>query len=487
MYLKFSRTGVLLSSLLLLGSLARAQSTNNGAQQPLPPVSPLGPVKTVGDSMTPEDSSTGGNPSWIPDSRPLAGAQELRLGIPASAHSFLLPSFSAITQVGSNGYNSRPGTTNTAGTLSTSLLTGRLGMNRISRGSELLLDYLGGASFSNDPRLGNSLIQGLDVSETFRWSRWSVLLADKSSYLSNSPFGFGGVGGLKNLGVSLGNGVGSSPGISSSFAPGQSIYINGTPRINNTGLGQTSYLLSHRSALTFIGSYASLYFMDGLLLNSKAISVQGGYEYQLSRENAITAIYRYDDFNYSNSVPSIHVQSLQVSIARRITGRLSWLMGAGPSLQEYQKPLSGTGTVVSPIVNASLMYRWRYTGAGLNYSHGMTSGSGVLPGAETDTFSGQATRTFGKNWDCSIDGGFSRNQAVRQTQALTKGTSPQTWFTTVRVNRRFVGYGALFLSFNASGQSSLSALCTLPGCSTKAVVSTGSVGYTWGLRPVVMR
>src|SRR5260370_3823049 len=276
-------------------------------------------------------------------------------------------------------------------------------MNRISRKSELLLDYVAGASFTNDPRLGNSLIQGPGAAEAFRWGRWAVLFGDQVRYLASSPFGCGGAGGLKNLGVGLGNGVGSSPGINSSFAPDQSVYINGIPRINNTGLGQTSYLLSHRSALTFVGSYGTLNFMDGSLRNSSATSFQGGYDYLLSRQNAVSVTYRYDDFNFSNLAHIIHVQGFQVSFARRITGRLSWQIGAGPSLQEYQKPLSGTGRVVRPIANTALRYRWRYTGLALNYSHGVTNGSGILPGAETDIFSAVAARTRSPEWGCSID------------------------------------------------------------------------------------
>jgi hypothetical protein len=486
MFRKLSSAGVILSSVLLLGAVANAQSPNNGSQQPLPPLSPLGPQKTVGDAVTPGDSADGVSQQMIPDTRTLAGAQELTLGMSASGHNFILPSFSIVTQAGTNPFATGAGAASHPGTLSTSYLSGRLGLNRTSERSEFLLDYVAGGNFSNDPLQGNSLIQGLESSETLRWGRWSLLLADQFNYLANSPFGFGGLGGLQNLGVGLGNGVGSSPGISSSFAPGQSIYINGTPRINNTGLGQTTYSLSHRSSLTFVGSYGVLDFMNSPLPNSNVASFQGGYDYLLSRQNAISVFYRFDDFSFSNQVQGIRAHSIQAAFARRITGRLSLQIGGGPSVQTYQQPVSGSGTVARPTVFTALKYQLRYTGFGLNYTHGLTNGSGILPGAETDSFSGMITRTFGRNWDFSIDAGYSRNQAIQQTLAATVGASPRTWFTTTRIGRRFVGYGAFFAAYNASGQSSLSALCTLPVCGINSFTSTVSVGYTWGLRPIIL-
>lgn len=486
MFCKLRKVGLILSSVLLMGPMANAQSTNNGSQQPLPPLSPLGPLKTVGDPVTPGDTATGESQQMMPDTHPLAGVQELTLGASASAHNFILPSFSVVTQAGTNPFITGAGGPSHPGTLSTSYLSGRLGLNRMSERSEFLLDYVAGGSFSNDPTQGNSLIQGLETSETIRWGRWSLLLADQFNYLANSPFGFGGLGGLKNLGVSLGNGVGSSPGISPSFAPGQSIYISGTPRINNTGLGQTNYALSHRSSLTFVGSYTVLKFLEGPLPNSNFASIQAGYDYLLSRQNSVSVLYRFSEFSFSNAARGIHDQCIQVAFARRITGRLSLQISSGPSIQAYQQPLSGSGIVVSPTVSTGLKYQLRYTGFGLNYTHGLTNGSGILPGAETDTFSGTISRTFGRNWNFSIDAGYSRNQAIRQTLAATVGASPQTWFTTTRISRRFVGYGAFFAGYNASGQSSLSSLCTLPACGINSFTSTASVGYTWGLRPIIL-
>jgi hypothetical protein len=482
MYRNHIRVGVLLSALAAFSSISRAQTTPAGVAQPLPPVAPLGPDKTVGDALPdPADLSPGSKQQIIPDSRPLAGAQELTLGSLANAHSFLLPSFSVITQAGAD-----PFTTGAShpDVLSTSYLTGRLGVNQVSSRSSFLLDYVAGASFSNEPAMGNSLIQGLDATETIQWSRWTLLFGDQFSYLSSSPFGFGGVGGVKNLGVSLGNGAGSSPGISSSFTPTDSVYVDGLPRINNTAIGQATYALSHRASLNFIGSYGILDFVNSPLQDSSIIGFQGGFNYLLSRLNSISVFYRFDTLSFLNLLQGIQDHSAEVAFGRRITGRLSWQVGGGPSIEVYQRPISGSGTSVSPRAFTGLVYRLRYTGFGLSYSHSLTTGSGVLPGAQTDVFSGRVTRTLAKSWDTSLEGSYSRNQAIRQTLGTSVSASPNTWFTTARVSRLFVGYGAFSLSYNVAGQSSLATICTLPSCKVASLVQTVSLGYTWGLRPV---
>ena len=485
MLYKHNKMAVILIGFVLLGSLARAQDTNSGSQKPLQPISPLGPDKTVGGPVQASgDSSAGGEVEAIPDSHALAGAQELTLGSPAFGRGFLLPSFSAVTNVSTNPFIVT--TSSHPATLSTSFFAGRLGVNRVSGRSELLLDYVSGGSFSNDPLLGNSLIQGLEATETIRTGRWATLFGDQLSYLSNSLFGSGGLGGMKNLGTSLGNGVGSNPGLSSRFAPVESFYLLGMPRINNTAIGQTTYSLTRRAMLTFVGSYSLLDFRNAPLQNSQTASYQVGYDYLLSRQNSISVFYRYDDFHFSNLTQGIRDHNIEAAFARRLTGRLSFQIGGGPSIYQYQNPLSGSGTETGPTIFAALKYQLRYTGFGFNYTHGLTNGGGILPGAKTDSFTGTTTRSLGRNWDVSLDGGYSRNQAVQQTLVNAFGISPSTWFVTTQVKRRFVAYGALFVSYNATGQSNLAPICNLPGCMISSSAHTVSLGYTWGLRPRVL-
>src|SRR5205085_491831 len=173
-------TGLALVSLLCVRSGCAQESV---ADAPNPPIG--------GDSVVPDlQSSVPDNP----DTRPLAGAQNLSLGGQKSSHSFLFPSFGVTTAVRFNPYAGGP----TAAT--TTYLSGRLGVNKISSHSELLVDYLAAGGFTNYANQNNSVVQSLDFSETIRGGRWSQMFGEQLTYLPASSFNFDGLGGLNGLG-----------------------------------------------------------------------------------------------------------------------------------------------------------------------------------------------------------------------------------------------------------------------------------------------
>lgn len=479
---KFTKLVSLLWLLNLLSAPCPAQTSDNGANRPAQPVSPIGPEKTVNGSIQGGNDSDN-NQITVPDSRPLAGAQDLTLGTAEGVHSFVLPSFSIMSQAGSDPYGTGIG--GTPEVLSTTYLAGRLGLNKVSLRSQFLFDYLAGGTFSNDPTLGSSLAQGLDVSETLTTGRWTTLIADRFFYASDSFFGFGGIGGADKLGVSLSS-VGSSPGLSPGFTPSGSIYVVGLPRADNGAVGQLSYALTRRAKFTVLASDQLENFRHAALQNSNQISIQAGYDYFLTRLNTVAVFYRFDDFTFAGVPQAVHNHTVQASFARRITGRFTWQVGGGPSVQQYQNPVSGAGTVVAPTVFTGLKYRLRSTGFGATYLHGLASGSGLFPGAEADVFSGQVQHAFGKSWTLLLDAGYARNTPISQTFAASSGVALNTWFANTILRRNFVGYGSLFVSFNASGQSTLAPICTIPGCRVSATANTGTIGYTWGLRPIFL-
>jgi len=316
--------------------------------------------------------------------------------------------------------------------------------------------------------------------------RWSTLIGDQLSYTPQSPFGFGGLGSLNNLGVGLGNGMGSNPGFNNNFLPGQSILISGSPQISNAVIGEVDYALSHRASLTFAGSYGLLDFVNPGFQNSSSATFQGGYNYLLDRKNSIAVFYRFNANMFSGLSQRIEDHSVQLSYARRITGRLSFQVGGGPNANLYQSPLAGPSAVASWTASSSLSYHYRHLGTGLSYNHSVTGGSGLLVGARTDLLSGNVNHSLNRDWDATVSGGYSRNHALQQTTSNANSTSPQAWFATVQVSRHFVRYGSLFIGYSASGQSSLASICMLPACRVSSLSTAVSIGYNWGLRPIVL-
>jgi len=404
--------------------------------------------------------------------------------LPPSGHSFLLPSFGVSSSAQINPYNSSQA--NSPGVIESTYLTGRLALSRSSKRSSLGLDYLIGGSFSTDANQGNSGIQSLHFSDLSHWGRWSMMLGDQLSYTAQSPFGFGGLGSLNNLGVSLGTVAGSNSGFRDTFLPGQSILINGSPQVSNAVIGEVDYALSHRASLTFAGSYGLLDFLDSGFQNSSNATFQGGYNYLLDRKNSIAVIYRFNDTMFSGLSQRIDDHSVLLSYARRIVGRLSLQIGAGPDVVIYKSPLAGSRTVGNWTAFSSLKYQYRHLGTGISYNHLVSGGSGLLTGAQTDLVSSNLNQAFNRDWEISVLAGYSRNRALQQTMPSAHNISPQAWYATALVKRHFVRYGSLFFAYSASGQSSLVSICPLPACSVNSLTSTVSIGYNWGLRPIVL-
>jgi hypothetical protein len=420
-----------------------------------------------------------GAPTDVADTRPLAGIQNLSLGSQATSHSFLLPSFGVTSAVQFNPGNSSVGNSSPT---STTYVSGRLALNKTSSRSELLLDYLAGGGFSSYSNEGNSVIQSLDFSQTIRGGRWSQTFGEQFSYLPASSLNFGGLGGLSNFGVSVGA-VGITPGFRQDLLPSQSILTNGGARISNATMAQTTYALGYRSSLNFFGTYGTLHFLDNGFQNSSSVSAGAGYNYLLSPLNSMSVSYGFSRFMFANLPGGANSHSVQLSFARRITGRLAFRIGAGPDVQVYRSPLGGPTTILSWALNTELSYQLRNWQTGFGYTQSLSGGSGVLAGAETDLFSGHLARRLG-SWQTGLAAGYSRNQPLQQTSVNI--VTPQGWFGGAQLSHQFVSFGSLFVSYNASRQSGLATICSLPACATNQVTQTVSVGYNWGFRPIIL-
>src|SRR6202030_3866427 len=145
----------------------------------------------------------------------------------------------------------------------------------------------GGEMFSN---YLNSAVQDLQFSYDYKWQRWSLLVGDEGNYLSESPFGFGGVGGLAFLGGIAESGLGG-PFFNSILTPNQTIPTIIVPRVSNTAVSQIEYTVSPRSTWTASGSFGTLNFLGVGFIDSNQGQFQSGYNYLLNPESSVTVIY----------------------------------------------------------------------------------------------------------------------------------------------------------------------------------------------------
>jgi hypothetical protein len=242
-----------------------------------------------------------------------------------------------------------------------------------------------------------------------------------------------------------------------------------------------------------VGGYSLLHYFESDLADYGGVNFQAGYNYQLTRQDTIAVSYLFNGIRYSNLNQSINANTIQASYARRVTGRLAFQIAAGPQVvsstssitSTTASPGSGTSSVTALYwsLNSSLHYQLRRAALSASYSHGVTGGSGVLAGAETDVVSGsvgeQVTRTFNLQWSA----GYSRNKGF----ALGTNTSSQTlgyWFTGVNVTHPFGRSLDVFMNYQLQYEDTNANTCVGTGCSTSLIRNQIAFGVNLHKQPI---
>src|SRR5205823_5092685 len=198
-----------------------ASNQQNPPQQSTQPVQPVKPVQDAPVKKNADDQPVSPVVAGSVNNTPLTGATEQRWG-PISSRSYFVPGVEYYGQLDSNGTN-----TNSGRFVSINSILGNLAVQKMGRGSQLNLDYLGGRSFSPQNGRFNSTTQELGVSGLMSRGRWEGFVADRFSYSSQASF----LGGITPFDVTEFNDV---YGLSTSgpvilrdtFLPGQGVFTN---------------------------------------------------------------------------------------------------------------------------------------------------------------------------------------------------------------------------------------------------------------------
>jgi hypothetical protein len=464
-----------------------SQQPQNQAAQPIPAYRSPFALGTDNDAQ----DANGGQQTLEPDTHSLVGAQDLSLGAPKTGYSFWTPYFELSSTLDSNGVS-----TNGTGWATWATVYGGIDLRRTSSNSSLTVNYLGGGAFSDGTGTGNGVIQELGLGEQLTFRRASIAFLDQFGYLPESSFGFAGIGGAA---LSTGGNLGLQTG----FTPNQSILTSLGQRLSNSSIVEVNTFLTPRSTLTFVGAYGLLYFFDNNLNDSREASAQAGYNYQLTRKDTIAVFYRFDGFRYDNINQSINDNTVQASYARRVTGRLAFRLAAGPSIAFSEIPISGssgtstetsstaaTGSKIRQIfwdASSSLTYQLERAQLQGSYYHGVTGGSGVLAGAQTDNVSGSASRQLTPNLNGVFTIGYSRNEGLAVTPTSTLASSGQTydyWFGGVNFGRTFGRSTRLQIGYQVNYQTSSAAFCVTTPCSTTFLLHQVFLSLGWNPRPI---
>jgi hypothetical protein len=423
-----------------------------------------------------------------PDTQALSGVETLTLGGLKTSHSYWQPHIDIFESADSNAQETPGGSSWGAWTS----LMGGVDVHHVSDNTNLAFTYLGGALFSSGTGAGT--FQQLGFTDRFTLRRWTLSFADQFSYLPAAAFGFGGLGGVGLPGGTLG-GIGSTlGGIGSAFLPGQTLLFGEGSSVMNAFTPEADFSLTPRTSLTFAGGYSLLNFSDSNLLNSWTATARVGYNYLLTRKDTVAVLYTYNALRYPNFDQSIDLHAIQVSYGRRVTGRLAFQVAVGPEIAVSRIPLSGGGSATPSAnytqfllaLNVNAQYQLRRVALGLNYDHGVSSGSGLLAGATVDTVGGSATRRMSPTFSSALTAGYSRDSGA--AIGVPTNQSYNYWYVGTNLTHPWGNVGVTF-SYQLEYQDSSGSFCTGTGvtCGTNLVVHVISLGVAWHGGRVIFR
>ena len=397
---------------------------------------------------------------------------------------------------------------------------GSLALQRLWQNYDLALDYVGGVGYYNLSRVGLKQIQQFDVDQRVRWKRGQLGIRDSFSYLPEGNFA-GAYGALNLLGEEVGGG---------SFS-GSNVLMGGTtfgslaqiPRITNLALVDAVENLTPKSAITASGGYGLVHYTgdnpetQGIgFLGSTQLTGQVGYDRIFGKHDQAAIVYAYQNFAFASPaapVSAFHTNLIQLMWGHRISGRMDFLLAAGPQLTSLTVS-TAENTRLTVSGRAQLRYRFRDATTELSFNRYTTSGSGLFAGARTNVGRLGVSKPLNRVYTLFLDAGYSANareQSLTEAQLLEcsiaaigqdvppcPGTVANKYsygFAGAGIHRQighdlrvFASYQFNYLSFDTSFCTNQAVGSTpgaaLPPCNRIAQRHVGAVGLNWTPRPI---
>jgi hypothetical protein len=467
----------LVSTFFLVGARklhAQDEPSASGENKPKP-AGATTPIPVLNSGYQDTDSS---NP-MTPDVTPLTGVLTPTVGSPPVLHSYWQPGMQWSGSIQSNSYNQ---TANT-GWLMNNYFIGTLSLLQAWSGSQLAINYSGGGFISTDSAQGNGYYHQLALSHTYQRNRWLVQILDQFSYLPESSFGFGGGSslGTPGSGGSIGPVI---PGMGNNYIPNQGIYTAVGPRYSNASSLQVTYTTSPRGSVTLSGTYALLNFVNSGNVNSDITTGTIGYNYTLTRKDTIGAFYRFSAYHFSGQPEAYGDHSANFAYGRKITGRLALQLYGGPGFNTSRVSINGKSVSTGVNFGSSLRYSFENGGLSAAYTHGISSGSGVLTGSSADQFNFGADHRLGRIWSGQMTLGYSRNAPLASAAGATT-QNYNTWTVGGGVSRALGRSASFGIAYNATVPDYGVTACT-GGCGSSQTYHYVTLNFQWHTRPFIL-
>lgn len=479
--MKAAKTFLCVGVLLALALCVPAVQAQEREPRVSSPVAPLPPVS--GNESSSLNAVKTGEAAPVPTPRqeqtPLTSAEVWSPAGSGAGRNFLLPSLSLY-----GGGDTRPeGNQGSSDELSAATTVGgQFAFQHVWARNEFLAEYRGGGTFYSAAPDRNRVYQDFQFAHKTFGRTWTFLLADTISY---SPEGGGGGGlGFGQLGIGPGS-VSGNPliNLNSQFLPNQSITSTDVPRVSNTILGEFQKTLGRRSALTFSGSYGVLRFLEDGAIDGNTISFRTGYNYSPTARDTIGLLYGGSLFQFLDTDRENLTHTAQVSYGRRITGRLSFQVAAGPQVTLVDTVLGTRESLVSWSADTSLRYHLTRADVRLAYTHGVTGGSGVFLGSRTDHVSVTVSRQLSRLWRGSVNFGFAHNQSLQEIALGTSGRNYNNWQGGFELSRPLGRNTRMYFRYGVQRQTSTDS-CTGAGCPLFGTRHMFGLGFNFRFRAI---
>lgn len=480
---------------------------------------------TAGASAAPapafgQDSALGA--ASVDENPPISAIDEPNLEPHAAPESFLLPGLHFSESIESNIANEPNGSQ--VGSVTRGM--GSLTLQKLWKTYGLALDYIGGVADYSAGGIGVQALQQFDIDNRINWKRGELAIRDSLSYLPEGQFGYGAYGGGSAYDAGLGS-LGSGLLASSAFGGQSSAFIgsNGLAvslglqsRLANLGLVDVVQELTPKSAVTFTAGYGLVHFYGSIIsqnaltgpvqenvnfIGSSEYTAQAAYDRVLTARDQIAVSYGYQQFNFSSAGTAFHSQVVQLMYGHRISGRMDFLISAGPQFTHINQeecslpfiPVAGCSTFGVPLETvgisrtgvagrASLRYRFPKTTMALSYQRFDTSGSGIFAGTESNIAQLDIARPITRVWDLFADAGYSRNNQLQLPGSIVDARNFTYGYGGIGLHRQlgrtlraFISYQYNEFGFGGCPTGSIS-------CSNTSNRQVGTIGIDWTPRPI---
>lgn len=340
---------------------------------------------------------------------------------------------------------------------SATALSGVVGYTSLSKIRPTALLFSGGIVVGQGGQ-GTSTFQNVAISQSLIGKLWSLNVSDSFSFLPQSPVtGVSGVPGINN--------PGGIPIDGPSEGPAGGVLTYSGNRLSNIVSGTIERRLTGRTSISGSGAYSLLHFLDkNAGLDTTMATGQVGINHQIDRRNSISLSAVYSTFDTTNLFTlfppgfpynniTYQTKGVNLSYSRLWTRSLSTDVSAGPMwIQSSAAPL--IPDQLNFYVNAGANYSRRLASYSVRYMHGVNGGSGVQPGALSDTVNATASRTFNAKWAGSASVVYTRTSGLL---ALSTANSvngiTNTEYGILQVTHGFSRTLSGYASYTAQNQS----------------------------------